>query len=92
MYVYCFFFSKCILHFFFFFLQTPNSKLGVALQFENYALKPEDIKGCESGWWRVNEVMYVVAASPQRTFGHLELGLMIFWKPTSSFTDSAACT
>ncbi|XP_043961464.1 suppressor of tumorigenicity 14 protein [Gambusia affinis] len=38
--------------------KTPNSKLGVALQFENYALKPEDIKGCDSGWWRVNEVIF----------------------------------
>ncbi|XP_041823608.1 transmembrane protease serine 7 [Melanotaenia boesemani] len=37
---------------------TSNSNLGVALQFQNYALKPKEMKGCDSGWWRVNEVIF----------------------------------
>lgn len=40
-------------------LQTPNSALGVALLFHNYVLKPKDMRGCEHGWWKVNEIMYV---------------------------------
>lgn len=32
---------------------------GVALQFQNYALKPKDMNGCDLGWWKINEVMYV---------------------------------
>ncbi|XP_019750472.1 transmembrane protease serine 7 [Hippocampus comes] len=38
--------------------QTPDAALGVALQLQNYVLKPKDMKGCEHGWWRVNEVIY----------------------------------
>ncbi|XP_075308316.1 transmembrane protease serine 7 [Odontesthes bonariensis] len=38
--------------------KTTNSNLGVALQFKNYVLKPKDMKGCDSGWWRVNEVIF----------------------------------
>ncbi|KAF0028110.1 hypothetical protein F2P81_019197 [Scophthalmus maximus] len=37
---------------------TSNSALGVALQFHNYVLKPKDMKGCDHGWWRVNEIIF----------------------------------
>uniref|UniRef100_A0A8D3EDP6 Transmembrane protease serine 7 n=1 Tax=Scophthalmus maximus TaxID=52904 RepID=A0A8D3EDP6_SCOMX len=43
--------------------ETSNSALGVALQFHNYVLKPKDMKGCDHGWWRVNEIMYVFCGS-----------------------------
>lgn len=45
----------------FFASQTPKSTLGVALQFQNYELKPKDMKSCDQGWWKVNELMYVCA-------------------------------
>ncbi|XP_013857713.1 transmembrane protease serine 7 [Austrofundulus limnaeus] len=38
--------------------KTPNPGLGVALHFQNYVLKPKDMKGCNNGWWRVNEVIF----------------------------------
>nr|XP_020455605.1 transmembrane protease serine 7 isoform X2 [Monopterus albus] len=38
--------------------ETPNSALGVALQFQNYVLKPKDIKGCDQGWWKINEIVF----------------------------------
>ncbi|KAM9774494.1 transmembrane protease serine 7 isoform X2 [Syngnathus typhle] len=38
--------------------QTPDAALGVALQLKNYVLRPKDMKGCEHGWWRVNEVIF----------------------------------
>ncbi|XP_061778466.1 transmembrane protease serine 7-like [Nerophis ophidion] len=38
--------------------QTPDSSLGVALHFHDYVLKAKDSKGCEHGWWRVNEVIF----------------------------------
>ncbi|XP_061569661.1 transmembrane protease serine 7 [Cololabis saira] len=38
--------------------QTSNLNLGVALQFHNYALKPKEMKGCDNGWWRINEVIF----------------------------------
>lgn len=41
------------------FPQTPSSTLGVALQFQNYELKPKDMKSCDQGWWKISEVMYL---------------------------------
>ncbi|XP_015239878.1 PREDICTED: transmembrane protease serine 7 [Cyprinodon variegatus] len=38
--------------------KTPNSNLGIALHFQNYVLKQKDMKSCDSGWWRVNEVIF----------------------------------
>ncbi|CAM9209603.1 unnamed protein product [Lampetra planeri] len=38
--------------------QTPKSAMGVALHFQNYVLKPKDMKGCDHGWWKVNENIY----------------------------------
>ncbi|TNN88878.1 Transmembrane protease serine 7 [Liparis tanakae] len=38
--------------------ETPNRALGVALQFQNYVLKPKELKGCEHGWWKVNEIIF----------------------------------
>ncbi|XP_026217836.1 transmembrane protease serine 7 [Anabas testudineus] len=37
---------------------APSSTLGVALQFLNYELKPKEVKGCDSGWWKINEVIF----------------------------------
>ncbi|TKS87754.1 Transmembrane protease serine 7 [Collichthys lucidus] len=38
--------------------ETPNNALGVALQFQNYVLKPKDIKSCDHGWWKINEIIF----------------------------------
>ncbi|XP_029385524.1 uncharacterized protein LOC115061354 [Echeneis naucrates] len=38
--------------------QTSNSAFGVALQFQNYVLKPKDMKSCDQGWWKVNEIIF----------------------------------
>ncbi|XP_076014040.1 transmembrane protease serine 7 [Genypterus blacodes] len=38
--------------------KTPNRGLGVALKFQNYVLKPKDMKGCEHGWWKVNAMIF----------------------------------
>ncbi|XP_023805891.1 transmembrane protease serine 7 [Oryzias latipes] len=38
--------------------EAPNPSLGVALQFQNYELKPKEMKGCDSGWWKVNELIF----------------------------------
>lgn len=46
-------------------LQTPSSTMGVALHFQNYELKPKDMKSCDQGWWKISEVMYV-SIHPER--------------------------
>uniref|UniRef100_W5MA83 Transmembrane serine protease 7 n=1 Tax=Lepisosteus oculatus TaxID=7918 RepID=W5MA83_LEPOC len=38
--------------------QAPIQGLGIALRFENYLLKEKDLKGCEHGWWKINEIIY----------------------------------
>ncbi|XP_053716079.1 transmembrane protease serine 7 [Synchiropus splendidus] len=38
--------------------RTPSPGVGVAIHFQNYVLKPKDMKGCEHGWWKVNEVIF----------------------------------
>ncbi|XP_066556084.1 transmembrane protease serine 7 [Amia ocellicauda] len=38
--------------------QTPDGSLGVALTFHNYMLTEKGLRGCEHGWWRINEVIY----------------------------------
>ncbi|XP_033842101.2 transmembrane protease serine 7 [Periophthalmus magnuspinnatus] len=38
--------------------QTYSSALGVALHFKNYVLKLKDMKACDQGWWKINEVIY----------------------------------
>ncbi|XP_057680392.1 transmembrane protease serine 7 [Corythoichthys intestinalis] len=38
--------------------QTSDHTLGVALQLHNYVLKQKDMKACEHGWWKVNEVIF----------------------------------
>lgn len=45
---------------FVFSFQTHSSSLGVALKFKNYILSPKDLTPCEHGWWKVNEIMWVV--------------------------------
>ncbi|XP_008286632.1 transmembrane protease serine 7 [Stegastes partitus] len=47
--------------------KTPKSTLGVALHFQNYVLKPKDIKGCDSGWWKVNEIIFCGSYVGHRT-------------------------
>lgn len=39
------------------FLQTPLATLGIALRFYNYSLTKKTMKGCEHGWWEINEHM-----------------------------------
>ncbi|XP_008845207.2 transmembrane protease serine 7 [Nannospalax galili] len=38
--------------------QTPLSTLGIALKFYNYSITKKSMKGCEHGWWEINEHMY----------------------------------
>nr|XP_054483834.1 transmembrane protease serine 7 [Agelaius phoeniceus] len=38
--------------------QTPQKSLGIALKFHNYTISEKNIKGCERGWWKINEHMY----------------------------------
>lgn len=38
-------------------LQTPLATLGLALRFYNYSLTKKSMKGCEHGWWEINEYM-----------------------------------
>ncbi|XP_015261434.1 PREDICTED: transmembrane protease serine 7 [Gekko japonicus] len=38
--------------------QTPQKNLGIALTFHNYTISEKSIKGCEHGWWKINERMY----------------------------------
>ncbi|OXB69929.1 UNVERIFIED_CONTAM: hypothetical protein H355_004793, partial [Colinus virginianus] len=38
-------------------LQTPHKNLGIALKFHNYTISEKNIKGCERGWWKINEHM-----------------------------------
>ncbi|KAK2488908.1 LOW QUALITY PROTEIN: hypothetical protein MC885_007854 [Smutsia gigantea] len=38
--------------------QTPLSTLGIALKFHNYSIAKKSVKGCEHGWWEINEHMY----------------------------------
>ncbi|KAG7273922.1 hypothetical protein CRUP_011058 [Coryphaenoides rupestris] len=45
-------------------VETPSPSLGVSLKFLNYVLRPKDIKPCEHGWWKVNQLMYVMYAQP----------------------------
>ncbi|XP_019778888.2 transmembrane protease serine 7 isoform X1 [Tursiops truncatus] len=38
--------------------QTPLSTLGIALKFHNYSITKKSLKGCDHGWWEINEHMY----------------------------------
>uniref|UniRef100_A0A2K5LPI2 Transmembrane protease serine 7 n=1 Tax=Cercocebus atys TaxID=9531 RepID=A0A2K5LPI2_CERAT len=38
--------------------QTSLSTLGIALKFYNYSITKKSMKGCEHGWWEINEHMY----------------------------------
>ncbi|OWK54008.1 Transmembrane protease serine 7 [Lonchura striata] len=38
--------------------QTPQKSLGIALKFHNYTISEKNIKGCERGWWKINERMF----------------------------------
>ncbi|GAB5576424.1 transmembrane protease serine 7 isoform X1 [Prionailurus iriomotensis] len=37
---------------------TSLSTLGVALKFHNYSITKKSVKGCDHGWWEINEQMY----------------------------------
>ncbi|XP_034269275.1 transmembrane protease serine 7 isoform X2 [Pantherophis guttatus] len=38
--------------------QAPQTNFGIALMFHNYMISEKSIKGCEHGWWKINELMY----------------------------------
>ncbi|XP_017172399.1 transmembrane protease serine 7 isoform X8 [Mus musculus] len=38
--------------------KTSLSTLGIALKFYNYSITKKSAKGCEHGWWEINEHMY----------------------------------
>ncbi|KAF5923945.1 hypothetical protein HPG69_010376, partial [Diceros bicornis minor] len=38
--------------------QAPLPTLGIALKFHNYSITKKSVKGCDHGWWEINEHMY----------------------------------
>ncbi|CAL8294427.1 unnamed protein product [Lota lota] len=46
---------KCICTWLF---TTPSPSLGVSLMFQNYVLRPKDLKPCAHGWWKVNQLIF----------------------------------
>nr|XP_005902294.1 PREDICTED: transmembrane protease serine 7 [Bos mutus] len=38
--------------------QSPLSTLGIALKFHNYSITKKSMKGCDHGWWEINEHTY----------------------------------
>ncbi|XP_061206609.1 transmembrane protease serine 7 isoform X2 [Neopsephotus bourkii] len=51
--------------------QTPQKSLGIALKFHNYAISEKNIKGCERGWWKINEHMYCGYYVDHQTVFHI---------------------
>ncbi|CAK7309623.1 Transmembrane protease serine 7 [Vulpes lagopus] len=37
---------------------TSLSTFGIALKFHNYSITKKNVKGCDHGWWEINEHMY----------------------------------
>ncbi|XP_042665450.1 transmembrane protease serine 7 [Centrocercus urophasianus] len=51
--------------------QTPQKNLGIALKFHNYTISEKNIKGCERGWWKINEHMYCGFYVDHQTVFHI---------------------
>ncbi|XP_034771906.2 transmembrane protease serine 7-like [Acipenser ruthenus] len=51
--------------------QTPVKTLGIALKFSNYVLKEKGLKGCEHGWWKINENLYCGSYIDHQTVFHV---------------------
>ncbi|XP_074846944.1 transmembrane protease serine 7-like [Carettochelys insculpta] len=51
--------------------QTPQKSLGIALKFHNYTISEKSLKGCERGWWRINEHMYCGYYIDHQTVFHI---------------------
>ncbi|NXJ68415.1 TMPS7 protease, partial [Rostratula benghalensis] len=51
--------------------QTPQKSLGIALKFHNYTISEKNIKGCERGWWKINEQMYCGYYVDHQTVFHI---------------------
>uniref|UniRef100_A0A8B9ZFN7 Transgelin 3 n=2 Tax=Anas platyrhynchos TaxID=8839 RepID=A0A8B9ZFN7_ANAPL len=51
--------------------QTPQKNLGIALKFHNYTISEKNIKGCERGWWKINEHMYCGYYVDHQTVFHI---------------------
>uniref|UniRef100_A0A8D0G9F5 Transmembrane serine protease 7 n=1 Tax=Sphenodon punctatus TaxID=8508 RepID=A0A8D0G9F5_SPHPU len=51
--------------------QTPQKSLGIALKFHNYTISEKSIKGCEHGWWKINEHMYCGYYIDHQTIFHV---------------------
>ncbi|XP_058280226.1 transmembrane protease serine 7 isoform X5 [Hirundo rustica] len=51
--------------------QTPQKSLGIALKFHNYTISEKNIKGCERGWWKINERMYCGYYVDHQTVFHI---------------------
>ncbi|KAJ7424314.1 hypothetical protein WISP_29263 [Willisornis vidua] len=49
--------------------QTPQKSLGIALKFYNYTISEKNIKGCDRGWWKINE--HIRLADPRAWSAHL---------------------
>ncbi|XP_009866245.1 PREDICTED: transmembrane protease serine 7, partial [Apaloderma vittatum] len=50
---------------------TPKKSLGIALKFHNYTISEKNIKGCERGWWKINEHMYCGHYVDHQTVFHI---------------------
>uniref|UniRef100_A0A663NCY6 Transmembrane serine protease 7 n=1 Tax=Athene cunicularia TaxID=194338 RepID=A0A663NCY6_ATHCN len=51
--------------------QTPQRSLGIALKFHNYTISEKNVKGCERGWWKINEHMYCGYYVDHQTVFHI---------------------
>ncbi|MGH0165154.1 UNVERIFIED_CONTAM: hypothetical protein FKN15_065262 [Acipenser sinensis] len=51
--------------------QTPVKTLGIALKFSNYMLKEKGLKGCDHGWWKINEKLYCGSYIDHQTVFHV---------------------
>ncbi|XP_033611825.1 transmembrane protease serine 7 isoform X1 [Fukomys damarensis] len=68
--------------------QTPLSTLGIALKFHNYAITKKGAKGCEHGWWEINEHMYCGSYMDHQTIFRVPSPLVhIQLRCSSRFSD-----
>ncbi|CAI9169380.1 unnamed protein product [Rangifer tarandus platyrhynchus] len=47
--------------------QSPLSTLGIALKFCNYSIAKKSMRGCDHGWWEINEHMYCSSCMDHQT-------------------------
>ncbi|CAN0417041.1 unnamed protein product [Rangifer tarandus platyrhynchus] len=63
--------------------QSPLSTLGIALKFHNYSIAKKSMRGCDHGWWEINEHMYCSSCMDHQT---------IFRVPSSLVHSQLQCS